>query len=114
MFRSSASGIYGGSWLCIRHITIRRARTWHCGRMHRYGDLSKDREPLLPHQFCSDCIIATRGYDFREGHAAPGMGNPMKKAFGEQNRRMLGIGPKQTESLWQRSAVNGPNRMFAN
>src|SRR6478672_5731209 len=73
--------------------------------MRRYGELSKDREPLLPHQFCSDCIMATRGYDFREGHAAPGMGNPMKKAFGQQNRRMLGIGPKQTESLWQRSAV---------
>jgi hypothetical protein len=35
--------------------------------MRRYGELSKDREPLLPHQFCSDCIIATRGYDFREG-----------------------------------------------
>jgi hypothetical protein len=27
----------------------------------------------------------------------------MKKAFGEQNRRMLGIGPKQTESLWQKA-----------
>jgi hypothetical protein len=38
----------------------------------------------------------------------------MKKAFGQQNRRMLGIGPKQTESLWQRSAVNGLNGMFAN
>jgi len=36
--------------------------------MRRYGELSKDQEPLLPHQFCSDCIIATRGYDFREGH----------------------------------------------
>src|SRR6266540_3410159 len=38
----------------------------------------------------------------------------MKKAFGQQNRRMLGIGPKQTESLWQRRAVNGLNGMFAN
>jgi hypothetical protein len=36
--------------------------------MRPYGELSKGREPLLPHQFCSDCIIATRGYDFREGH----------------------------------------------
>ena len=35
--------------------------------MRPYGELSKDQEPLLPHQFCSDCIIATRGYDFREG-----------------------------------------------
>src|SRR6266446_4027943 len=54
----------------LRHITIRRARTWHCGRMRRYGEPSKDQERLLPHQFCSDCIIATRGYDFREGEAA--------------------------------------------
>src|SRR5258706_8090902 len=38
--------------------------------MPRYGELSKDQEPLLPHQFCSDCIIATRGYDFREGQGA--------------------------------------------
>src|SRR5258708_27003299 len=36
--------------------------------MRRYGEPSKDQERLLPHQFCSDCIIATRGYDFREGH----------------------------------------------
>ena len=35
--------------------------------MRRYDELSKDQEPLLPHQFCSDCITATRGYDFREG-----------------------------------------------
>jgi hypothetical protein len=35
--------------------------------MPRYGELSKDQEPSLPHQFCSDCIITTRGYDFREG-----------------------------------------------
>jgi hypothetical protein len=35
--------------------------------MRRYGELSKDQEPLLPLQFCSDCITATRGYDFREG-----------------------------------------------
>src|SRR5438552_3431983 len=64
---SSASSIYGGSWLCIRHITIRRARTWVCGRMRRYGEVSKDQEPSLPHQFCSDCIITTGGYDFRKG-----------------------------------------------
>ena len=24
-------------------------------------------EPLPPFQFCQGCIIATRGYDFREG-----------------------------------------------
>ena len=33
----------------------------------RYGELYKNQEPSWPHQFCSDCIIATRGYDFREG-----------------------------------------------
>jgi hypothetical protein len=36
--------------------------------MCRCGELSKDQEPSLRHQFCSDCIIATRGYDSREGH----------------------------------------------
>ena len=51
----------------LSSCTIRRARTWHCGRMRRYGELSKDQEPSLPHQFCSDCIITTGGYDFREG-----------------------------------------------
>jgi hypothetical protein len=35
--------------------------------MRRYGEPSKDQEPLLPLQFCSDCITATRGYHFREG-----------------------------------------------
>ncbi len=31
------------------------------------GEVSKDQEPSLPHQFCSDCIITTGGYDFRKG-----------------------------------------------
>ena len=38
--------------------------------MRRHGELSKDQEPSLPQQFCSDCIIATRGYDFREGQGS--------------------------------------------
>jgi hypothetical protein len=46
----------------------RRVRTWHWARMRRYGEPSKDQERLLPLQFCSDCITAMRGYDFREGH----------------------------------------------
>jgi len=39
--------------------------------MRRYDELSRDQEPLLPLQFCLDCIIATRGYDFREGQPIP-------------------------------------------
>jgi hypothetical protein len=35
--------------------------------MLRYDDLSNDLGPLWSHQSCPDCIIATRGYDFREG-----------------------------------------------
>ena len=38
--------------------------------MLHYDDLSNDLEPLWSHQSCPDCIIATRGYDFREGQAA--------------------------------------------
>ena len=40
--------------------------------MRRYGEPCKDQEPLLPLEFCSDCIIATRGYDFWEGQACSG------------------------------------------
>jgi transposase InsO family protein len=32
-----------------------------------YDEPSSDPELSSPHQSCSDCIIATRGYDFREG-----------------------------------------------
>jgi hypothetical protein len=35
--------------------------------MRRYDDPYNDLGPSSPHQSCPDCIIATRGYDFREG-----------------------------------------------
>src|SRR6266478_2154810 len=65
-----ANGICDGSSLCIRSITMRRARTWGWARMRRYDDPSNDLGPSSPHQSCPDCIIATRGYDFREGQEA--------------------------------------------
>jgi len=37
---SSANGIWDGSWLCIRYITTRRARTWGWARTHRCDDPS--------------------------------------------------------------------------
>jgi hypothetical protein len=36
--------------------------------MRRYGELSRAAERSSPRQFFPDCIIAMRGYDFREGH----------------------------------------------
>src|SRR5260370_20646140 len=54
--------------MTIRSITMRRARTWGWARMRRYDDPYNDLGPSSPHQSCPDCIIATRGYDFREGH----------------------------------------------
>jgi hypothetical protein len=35
--------------------------------MRRYDDPYNDLGPSSPHQSCPDCIIAMRGYDFREG-----------------------------------------------
>jgi hypothetical protein len=35
--------------------------------MRRYGELCRDQELLLRFEFCPDCIIGTRAYDFREG-----------------------------------------------
>jgi hypothetical protein len=49
---------------------MRRARTWGWGRTRRYDGPSKDLGPSSPYQSCPDCIIATRGYDFREGQAS--------------------------------------------
>jgi hypothetical protein len=36
-------------------------------RTHRDDALSNDAETSSQRQFCADCIIATPGYDFREG-----------------------------------------------
>jgi hypothetical protein len=46
---------------------MRRARPWGWARMRRYDDPYNDLGPSSPHQSCPDCIIAMRGYDFREG-----------------------------------------------
>ena len=43
------------------------AHTYPCKRMRRGVERSNDTEPLPLHPFCRGCIIATRGYDFREG-----------------------------------------------
>src|SRR5260370_20790777 len=46
---------------------MKRARTWGWAKTPRYDGTSSDLGPSSPHQSCSGCIIATRGYDFREG-----------------------------------------------
>jgi hypothetical protein len=48
---------------------MKRARTWGWAKTPRYDSTSSDLGPSSPHQSCSGCIIATRGYDFREGQA---------------------------------------------
>jgi transposase InsO family protein len=40
------------------------------GKDARYDGTSSDLGPSSPHQSCSGCIIATRGYDFREGQGS--------------------------------------------
>ena len=42
------------------------AHTYPCIRMRRWVERSNDTETLLLRPFCRGCIIATRGYDFRE------------------------------------------------
>src|ERR1700676_5314921 len=48
------------------------ARTYRCTRMRRWVERSNDTEPLPLRPFCRGCIIATRGYDFREGQGVNG------------------------------------------
>src|SRR5262245_23771475 len=51
----------------MRFTTMRPARTWHWPRTHHDHAPSNDTEESSPRRFCADCIIATPGYDFREG-----------------------------------------------
>ncbi len=46
---------------------MKPARTLDWPRTHRYDALSNDAETSSQRLFCPDCIIATPGYDFREG-----------------------------------------------
>ena len=53
--------------LCMRPITIKRARTWHYRKMRRCIEPSNDLAPLSPFRYWLDCITNTSGYDFRKG-----------------------------------------------
>jgi len=55
------------SWLCIRAIIMRRVRIWGWARTRRCDEPLNDLGPSSRHQSYPDCIIATHGYDFREG-----------------------------------------------
>src|ERR1700720_2669663 len=46
---------------------MNRARTYHCTRMRHCIEQSNGPVPSLLCPSWVDCIIATRGYDFREG-----------------------------------------------
>jgi hypothetical protein len=46
---------------------MNRARIYRWTRMRRYIERSSDAGPSSLRLFCLGCIIATRGYDFREG-----------------------------------------------
>src|SRR3974377_581806 len=48
----------------------RPSRTWDWPRTRRYDELSNRPDPSSSRQFCPDYIIATSGYDFREGQGA--------------------------------------------
>jgi hypothetical protein len=51
-----------------------RARIYRWTRMLRSVERSSDMGPLSLCRFCPGCIIATRGFDFREGQAQIDLG----------------------------------------
>jgi hypothetical protein len=51
---------------------MKPARTLGSPKTHRSLGRCNDPEPSSRHQSCPDCIIATPGYDFREGQVHPG------------------------------------------
>src|SRR6266446_7235617 len=62
---------------------MRRAHTPDWRRMRRKDDPSNDLGSSSSHQSCPDCIIATRGNDFREGQL------PNATRFGDLRRSTL-------------------------
>ena len=52
---------------CTPSTIMNRARTYHCTRMRHCIEQSNGLVPSLLCPSWVDCIIATRGYDFREG-----------------------------------------------
>jgi hypothetical protein len=61
------SGIYCGSCPYIQPIITRRARIWRWTKTRRYDGLFNEPGPSSRRLSYLDCIIATPGYDFREG-----------------------------------------------
>ena len=60
------------SWLIVAMLgscdeTSKRA---HTGQRGENGPGYPQSHLSSPRQFCPDCIIATAGYDFQEGHGA--------------------------------------------
>src|SRR5437870_3186626 len=51
----------------MRHITIKRARTWHYRKMHPCVEQSNGPVPLSLSPSWQGCITNTSGYDFRKG-----------------------------------------------
>jgi hypothetical protein len=51
---------------------MNRVRTYHCIRMRRCIEQSNGLVPSLLCPSWVDCIIATRGYDFRKGQVTAG------------------------------------------
>jgi Integrase core domain len=69
---SSARRICGEFFPRMRHITIKRARTWHYRKMRLCTVQFNDLAPLSLFRFWLGCITNTSGYDFRKGQVASG------------------------------------------
>src|SRR5262249_48625896 len=63
----------------IRPIIMRRAPIWDWPRTRRYDEPSNHLGPSSSHQFCQDCIIATRGCNFQEGQVGARTTRPCDK-----------------------------------
>jgi hypothetical protein len=68
-----------GGWLPFDVTTVEEAGTMLAvpyPHAPRIGE-GRNPDPSSPRQFCPDCIIATPGYDFREGQGAV-IGSPLR------------------------------------
>jgi DNA invertase Pin-like site-specific DNA recombinase len=79
--------------------------------MRRYIERSSDAGPSSLRLFCLGCIIATRGYDFREGHLYAALAEKERRLISERTRAALAVKKAQGATLGNPTNIDHAGRV---